>query len=252
MSEATNVATIDEAPATAPTVISDTGSILEIIHRAASDPDTDVDKLGRLMSMYERLEANKARTAYAAALAEMQPELPVISERGQILNKQGNVQSTYAKWEDVNEAIRPILAKYGFALSFRTAVDNGQIVVTGVLSHRDGHSEATSLPLPRDSSGSKNEVQGFGSTTSYGKRYTAYALLNITTRGEDDDGQGTSSGMPVTDDQVRTLRNQIDAVGADLIAFCNYLRINSLSELPESRFDEAMNALEAKKRRGAK
>jgi hypothetical protein len=43
--------------------------------------------------------------------------------------------------------------------------------------------------LPHDSTGSKNAVQAVGSSTSYGKRYTACALLNITSRGEDDDGE---------------------------------------------------------------
>ncbi|WP_409524602.1 ERF family protein [Pseudomonas sp.] len=42
--------------------------------------------------------------------------------------------------------------------------------------------------LPLDTSGSKNAVQAVGSSTSYGKRYVMSALLNLTTRGEDDDG----------------------------------------------------------------
>jgi hypothetical protein len=44
------------------------------------------------------------------------------------------------------------------------------------------------MTLPLDTSGSKNNVQAVGSSTSYGKRYTATLLLNIRTKGEDDDG----------------------------------------------------------------
>lgn len=165
------------------------GSLLEVIARAARDPNVDIDKMERLLEMQERVIAREARAAYSVALAELQPNLPVISERGKILNGKGDTQSTYALWEDVNQAIRPLLAETGFSLSFRTGrADDGQITVTGVLAHKEGHSEETTITLPSDGSGSKNAVQAVASSTSYGKRYTAFALLNITSRGEDDDG----------------------------------------------------------------
>lgn len=168
-------------------------TILDVIARAASDPGTDADKMERLLAMYERITAQQARATFNASLAGLQPKLPVIDERGGIKNNSGVVQSTYARWEDINDAIRPLLAEHGFALSFRTGVaQDGKITVTGVLSHRDGHSEETTITLPHDSSGNKNAVQAVGSSTSYGKRYTAISLLNITSRApgdQDDDGQ---------------------------------------------------------------
>lgn len=165
------------------------GGLLEVIAKAARDPNVDIDKMERLLQMQERVYARNAKEAYDGALAVLQPDLPVISERGKILNKNGGVQSTYALWEDVNEAIRPLLAEHGFALSFKTGKRGDQVTVTGILSHRDGHREETTVELPSDGSGSKNAVQAIGSSTSYGKRYAAFALLNITSRGEDDDGQ---------------------------------------------------------------
>ncbi len=169
-------------------IIDVTGGLLGVIARAARDPNVDIDKMERLLEMQERVLAREARTSYAVALAELQPRLPVISERGKILNK-GQVQSTYAYWEDVNEAIRPLLAEAGFSISFRTGRAGSEITVTGVLTHKEGHCEETTITLPSDSSGNKNAVQAVASSTSYGKRYTAFALLNITTKGEDDDGQ---------------------------------------------------------------
>lgn len=170
------------------------GSLMEVIARAAADPNTDAEKMERLLGMYERITAQQAKAAYTSALAELQPKLPVITERGGIKNNTGEVQSTYAKWEDINEAIRPLLHEHHFALSFRTGVaQDGKITVTGILSHAAGHSEETTITLPHDSSGNKNSVQAVGSSTSYGKRYAAIALLNITSRApgdRDDDGQG--------------------------------------------------------------
>jgi hypothetical protein len=174
----------------------DSATLMQVISRAAADPNTDVDKLERLLGVYERITAKSAEAAYNQSLALMQPELPVIAERGGIKNNTGKVTSTYAYWEDINEAIRPVLAKHGFSLSFRTGQENGQIVVAGVLSHAQGHREETTMYLPVDGSGSKNAVQAVGSSISYGKRYTAAALLNLTSRGEDDDGQKAADSTP--------------------------------------------------------
>jgi hypothetical protein len=174
-------------------VTADASAILAVIERAARDPAVDIEKMERLMAMAERMAERQAKADYNAALAEMQPNLPIVERRGMISvpakdNKTGH-DTPYALWEDVNEAIRPMLAEHGFALSFRVGKDSDRVVVTGVLSHRGGHSEETTLSLPMDTTGSKNNVQAIGSSVSYGKRYTAGALLNLTSRGEDDDGQ---------------------------------------------------------------
>lgn len=234
---------------------SEAASILAVISRAASDPATDVDKLERLMSMYERLNANKARAAYAAALAAMQPTLPIINERGRIVIKEKNsekvIQSTsYALWEDINEAIRPMLAANGFALSFRTGLtDDGKVKVTGILHHRDGHQEETTMVLQHDSTGSKNAVQAVGSSTSYGKRYTAAALLNLTSRGEDDDGQAGGADPRISDEQLTQLRAALDEAKAGVPAFCRAFGLEALTDLPAKRFDEALKRIA--QRRGA-
>jgi hypothetical protein len=173
--------------------ISSETSIMAVISRAASDPSCDINKLERLMEMHERMQAQSAKQMYDEALAQMQEEMPVIGERGGIKDKNGRIQSTYALWEDVNEMIKPVMAKHGFAITFRTPRNERGIEVEGVLSHRAGHRESTSIVLPVDATGSKNGVQAVASSVSYGKRYTAGLLLNITTTGEDDDGNGPTA-----------------------------------------------------------
>lgn len=222
------------------------GGLLEVIARAARDPNVDIDKMERLIAMRERVEDRAAKSAYFSALANMQPNLPVITERGGIKDRSGKVQSTYALWEDVNEAIRPVLAEYGFALSFKTRRSENEITVTGVLSHKDGHSEETELSLPSDASGSKNAVQAVGSSTSYGKRYTAFALLNITSQGEDDDGARGGSPELVSIEQLDELSRRASEVGADLPRFCNTLKVSGLAMLPAGRYGEAMRLLDRK------
>ena len=227
-----------EAPAT---------SVLQIIERAARDDKVDIVKMERLMAMYDQQIASHARTAYMAALSEMQLELPVVEKRGKIEVK-NEVRSTYALWEDINEAIKPILSKHGFAISFRTGREADRIVVTGILSHREGHSEETTMHLPLDDSGSKNSVQAVGSSTSYGKRYTASALLNLTSRGDDDDGNaaGEPEHKPLTVEQLNTLYGLIDASGTKPELFCKYFEIDRVEDLSADRFKKAVAELERK------
>lgn len=239
------VTKVEDSPLAAP----DANAIVSMIERAALDPRVDMDKMERLLAMQERIFDRNARMAYAAALATMQPKMPVITERGGIKNSAGAVQSRYALWEDINDAIKPILAEHGFALSFRTGTTTeGKITVTGILSHREGHQEETTISLPHDSSGSKNAVQAVGSSTSYGKRYTATALLNITSRGEDDDGKAAPNDW-IDSDQVDELVALLDDVGADRTRFMNFLKIDTFAHLPKRRFREAIDALEAKRGR---
>jgi hypothetical protein len=166
-----------------------------MVERLAANPDVPVEKLERLIAMQERINAADARSEYYAAFASMQGELPTITEKGEIL-VDGVLRSKYAKNEDIQEAVRPILQKHGFALTFRNEFKDGTLKITGVLAHRSGHSEQDEFVAKADTSGKKNDIQALGSTRSYGQRYTTIALLNIVSRGEDDDGRKAGRAEP--------------------------------------------------------
>lgn len=189
------------------------------------------------------------RTSYAAALARMQPELPIIVERGGIKDRAGNVMSKYALWEDIVGVVTPVLARHGFSLSFRTGNVDDAVVVTGVLTHADGHEERTSLTLPIDTSGAKNSVQSIGSSTSYGKRYTASALLNLRSGdSEDDDGVRGGGEATVTFEQAADIAALIEEVGANKVALLDYLKVRSIEDIPASKAQGIIAKLEAKRR----
>jgi hypothetical protein len=227
-------------------VASESTALLQVIYRAATDPSVDVDKMERLMKMHEAVMARNARAAYNAALAEMQPRLPVITERGEIKIRDV-VQSRYARWEDIVRTITPILGAHGFGLSFRVGRDGERQTVTGILSHRDGHSEETTLALPLDMSGSKNNVQGVGSTTSYGKRYVTQALLNLVSSGEDDDGQSAGGDLLISAAQKAELVSLMQEVSADTGRYLKHMGVSSLDEIRAADFARAKTALQAKR-----
>lgn len=172
--------------------LSETAALVE---RLALNRDVDVDKLAKIIELHERVLDRKAEEAFNQDFLAMQPDMPEIDERGQILNRNGEVQSRYALFEDIQKTIKPILIRHGFALSFRTEwPDTTHAKTVGILTHHQGHSRTSEFLSAADTSGSKNAVQGLGSATSYGRRYTTIDLLNITTRGKDDDGK--KAGVP--------------------------------------------------------
>jgi ERF superfamily len=182
------------SPLNAPAVDAAT-AMMQIIERAVLNPAFDVEKLKSLLDMQERVMARTAKAAYVEALRNVKSSLPIIAQNGLIVVKAKGTEKVlqetpYTKYEDIDHAVTPILDAHGMVLSFRTGTSpDGRLVVTGVLSHREGHEETTTLVLPYDSSGSKNGVQAVGSSLSYGKRYAATALLNLVSAGEDDDGE---------------------------------------------------------------
>jgi hypothetical protein len=160
-----------------------------MFERLAKDPTVDVLKLEKLIEMQERILRFNAKAAFEAAFAEMQGELPIVDERGRIL-VDGVERSTFGRHEDIQEACKPICARFGFSIRHKNKrLENGKLLITGVLSHKGGHSEEDEFECPPDGSGKKNEIQSLGSTREYGRRYTTISLLNIVTRGVDDDGR---------------------------------------------------------------
>lgn len=159
-----------------------------VIERLAMNPDVDVVKLEKIIELQERILRHTAQAEFEAAFADMQGDLPVITERGKIIVN-GQTRSTYAKFEDIIAEVRPILQRHGFALRHENEQKDGTLKITGILSHRCGHSVRDEFLANADDSGQKNDIQQLGSTRSYGQRYTTISLLNIVTRGADDDGQ---------------------------------------------------------------
>jgi hypothetical protein len=187
---------ISQAPARRDALAPDLAALVE---RVLTDPNADVAKLSALLDVNERILNRAAKAAFDSAYALMQPALPEIDEKGAIKKRDGSVQSRYARYEDIQTAVRPVLTTHGFSLRHRTewpADKPGIIRIVGILSHCDGHSEESAFEAKADASDFRSEVQSQGSTISYGKRYTTCDLLNIITRGIDNDGQGDKAQAP--------------------------------------------------------
>jgi len=171
-------------------------TIVEKLIELAKDPGVDVVKINALIDANERVMAIGAKQQFDQAFAAMQGELPIITKQGLArVEKDGKLirENSFTRDVDITSAVRPILAKYGFALRHRNEMKEGLLTVTGILSHAGGHREEDQFQTGRDDTGAKNTIQSWGSARAYGKRYTTIALLNISSedpRDFDDDGNG--------------------------------------------------------------
>jgi len=102
------------------------------------------------------------------------------------------------------------------------------------------------MALPIDSSGAKNNVQGWGSSVSYGKRYTCFALLNISARGEDDDGKSAEMA-PTPADKLAEITKLIEETKADLGGLCMHFSVETLDDLTAKQAEKAKAMLIAKR-----
>lgn len=258
MNEATAIARVEPESREIATV-EPAGGLLPAIISAAKDPAVDVSKLRALLEMQERLEEREARREFIAAFARLSQDLPRVKKNGTIdlgKDKAGAARGSiaFARWEDMDTAIRPLMVREGFTLSFDSAIragEGGGLVVTGTLMHRDGHTRTASMPLPLDSGPGRNNLQAGGSTLSYGKRYCAEMLLNIVREGQDDDGKLGGTRF-ITADQVEELRKYIEATGTTEGSFLQHFEVAAIENIEVAAYAPARNMLLAKLDRQSK
>lgn len=159
----------------------------------------DADKLGKLMELKLRWEADEARKAYIAAIQQFKATLPAIAKTKHIqyATKSGDkVDYWHVELDQATAILTDALRAVGITHAWKTSDANGKTTVTCVLTHSMGHSEeAATLSGPADTSGGKNNIQAIGSTVTYLQRYTLLSACGVAAKGQDDDGR-SGEGMP--------------------------------------------------------
>lgn len=156
---------------------------------AAVSQGADMEKLQKLMDLQERWEANNARKAFVAAMSQFKSE-PIKILKSKDVNIPGGAKFSHATLADVVDGVCSALSKYGLSHKWETKQEGDQITVTCIVTHRDGHTERTSLTARPDDSGKKNSIQQIASTVTYLERYTLMAATGLAAKDMDDDGRG--------------------------------------------------------------
>ncbi len=231
-----------------PAVANETAAIMSMIEPMATDASISIERVEQTFAFYQRVNADRAKAAFNAALAELQSELPAVVRKGT-----GHNAKKYARFEDFIETIRPQLKAHGFSLTHRIEQPTpDRVIVTAVLAHRDGHEERTAINLPPDASGGKTPVHAMASSISYGKRYTGFAIIGVASEDEDDDGKAAGAGETIGELELAELKKKIDAVGSDIVEFCRYFKLDKMDDLPAKEVKRAHQTLDTYARTKAK
>ena len=215
----------------------------------AVEQGADLDRLEKLMDMQERWEANEARKAFVVAKAAFKAEAPKLSKNKHVSfnTAKGDTDYDHATLDHIADELNPVLSKHGLSYSWETdQIDGGIIRVTCVLTHVQGHAERVPLQSGADQSGGKNNIQAIGSTVSYLQRYTLLAATGMATADMDTDGIGPVE--LISAEQKETLVGLMKEVEADTGAFLKYMGVAALDNLPANLFDNALAALEKKRK----
>ena len=229
--------------------VAERSPLIALIERVVLDPNASIEKLERMLAMQERLEQAQARKAFDYAIAAAKAEIPTIikDKRVSFSTSKGPTDYAYEDLDSIAKVVNPILSKHGISYRYRTHQDQGLISVTCVMSHRDGHSEETTLQAGRDESGNKNNFQAVGSAVTYLQRYTLKAALGLSAA-KDNDAKWVDEpddGM-ITEEQFRSLRDLLEQSGSDRDKFLAYMKVETLHELPASKYAQADAVLRKK------
>lgn len=178
--------TIDNDPTSPPALI-----------RLAIEKGADIGQLEKLMDLQERWQKGQAKIAFMDALSKFQAIVPPI-KKGRTANmvKDGKPLYSYkfADLASIAASIKSSMQKCGLSYRWEFKDKGATIECSCLLSHRQGHTEITTMESINDTSGGKNAIQSKGSTQTYLQRYSLIGALGLSTAEEDKDGAGTAPG----------------------------------------------------------
>lgn len=189
--------------------------------RLATEQGADVDKLEKLMALQERWQANKARAAFFNAIGEFQSACPDLrkNKKVEFTTKSGGTTSyNYAPLADIDRQIKGLMKEHGLSKRWEFEDKPGELRVTCIVTHKDGHSERTTMTSPADPSGGKNDIQARGSSIEYMKRYTLIGALGLATADQDIDGRLPELDVDKLHKQYMEVFNQIIVIDPNMRA----------------------------------
>lgn len=219
----------------------------------ASAAGASISDLKELWELQKEWEANEARKAYNAAIADFKSEqFEIIKDKSVgYKTKDGNfVGYKHATLAHIVDTVVPLLSKHGLTHSWESCRKDNMVSVTCKLSHKDGHSENVTLFAAPDNSGKKNAIQQVGSTITYLQRYTLQSILGLAAADQDDDGNAAEEKPEnyINENHLADIVALISELDVNESAFCAHIGVNSLEEIPEAKYQSAVNALEMKRK----
>lgn len=145
-----------------------------------------ISRFRPIYMMHATLLTSDTLDKLATALSAAQGEIKDADKNA--LNP--HLKSKYADLAEVLQTVRPVLAKHGLAVVQGVSYDPKLVHVTTRLLHSSGQYVESTVSIPI----AKEDAQGVGAGTTYGRRYGLAAIIGISQ--DDDDGESIKSSSP--------------------------------------------------------
>jgi hypothetical protein len=245
----------------------------DLIHLAVSK-GADIGTVERMVALYENERRERAFRAFHDAMSRLQENLPSIpknkkgyegykyADLDQIVShikkpladhgftyrfefKDVAISDTYKS--SLIPAILQAIGKFNnddrvkkdwLESTLEKILSGREVEVTCIVTHRDGHSERTTMTGPEDYSGFKTLIQSRGSSMSYLERYTLIGAFGLTSVDTDNDGAQKTKPQP-TAGQWSGIKTKLKTAEATLSEVKKHF---TLTQDMEKEIDALINA----------
>jgi hypothetical protein len=257
------VATAPKLPVGRPdeTAVPSVASMLQAVIQGGVSNE-NVAALEKLVGLYERMQDRDAEKAFAAAFMALQAEIPRVKATKVIPDRNNNMRSSFAPFEEIDTQLRPIAEKHGFTYSFKEGpFDQGRICKICVVTHAGGHTRENPFSV-RIGSGPPGctESQADGAAHSYAKRGALCDAFNIVVVGIDKDGDARMEGdkvTTITKAQAEELEHRVKMTNSNVASFLQLgglsdadVKTGAFSKILASRYDSLDALLRRKEKDG--
>ena len=126
-------------------------SFLDVVARAALDPNVDPQKMHALLDVQKRIMDENAKIEFNKSLIRAQKNMPRVKMNGELKTKNGAVVAKYMRFDDIDEKIRVVYQAEGFSLvDSQRENPNDTVTITTEVIHEAGHSMTVEVTLPKD------------------------------------------------------------------------------------------------------
>jgi len=243
-------------------------SLLDVILRAGTDPNFDVEKFSRLVAIQreeqDRQDAREDKQAELAAQAAFHAAMSAVQKQmGRIATDAANTstRSRYASYGALDRAVRPLYTEANFDITFNEDIEASAPDMVRVLAYvthtapgaTRSHTRTYHTDIPADGKGAKGgdvmtKTHAHVSATSYGKRVLLGMIFNIAT-GNDDDGNAASARTTSEPDrrtgtisraQADEIRTLLDNRNISHRAFLQRIRLARIEDIGTEHFERAV------------
>jgi hypothetical protein len=232
-------------------VVDDLGAVSDALMTLAKDKDFDVDKMKAIMDLRISMIDRQAKQEFNQDFFALKNEIPVILQLGKIMmfdkdNKSSKVVSTYARLEDIQNALEPLLKKHNFILrhgnmDFR----DGKYFIPTTLLHISGHEETVCFVSPPDkANGLKGDMQAVKSTAMFGRRVNIINLFDL--KEASDEKSEMYKNQKITIEQAEEIESLIISSGTNREQLLKFCGVDNVLDIPLNKYKKSVQTMQDK------